>query len=279
MTKSESRGPKSEGNPKSEIRILAALSNFAFRNADFREAAAVRHYMLFSLSALFVIVVCLAGRRLEWWCLGPAAIGCLTLLTRWKHGPPLVLLSLAVLLGLSGRFPRWGLGGWSRSPTPALMDVILCIAVLAYVVGHYRLVALTRSIFPPAPRRSKGGEWPVASGESKRPSFLAPRPSPLATRKANRVTVWEMVFLWLTLLLWGIPRDLWLMLRLVWVCLAVLAAAGIVTGYLRRATATSEESLLYLQDQCWRQTRRAQSSLNRWLTWARLRAQRKKESS
>ncbi|MGH7225715.1 MAG: hypothetical protein ACRELF_21055, partial [Gemmataceae bacterium] len=76
----------------------------------------------------------------------------------------------------------------------------------------------------------------------------------------------------------GMRREAWRVLRLVWAILAGLAITGTVTSYLRLITATSEESLLYLQDQCWRQTRREQSSLNRWLTWARLRAQRKKET-
>jgi len=58
-----------------------------------------------------------------------------------------------------------------------------------------------------------------------------------------------------------------------------LAVAGITASYVRLASATPEESLLYLQDQSWRHTRREQGNLNRWLTWARLRVQRKKESS
>ena len=58
----------------------------------------------------------------------------------------------------------------------------------------------------------------------------------------------------------------------------LLAATGIIVHYRRLTSATTEECLLYLQDQCWRHTRREQSSLNRWLTSARLRAERKKES-
>ena len=41
-------------------------------------------------------------------------------------------------------------------------------------------------------------------------------------------------------------------LRLAWAGLALLAAVGIAVSYLRLTTATPEESLLYLQDQCWR---------------------------
>jgi hypothetical protein len=237
----------------------------------------VRNYMLFCMAALFLVVVCLSERGLEWWCLVPALIGCLTLVTHWVHGPPLVLLSLAGLMGMSNPYTRWSYSGWSSFQTPTLMDLVLCIAVLAYVLGHYRLLGLVRNVLPPDPRCPPG--------------------DPSRRRSADLVTGREMVLLGLALPVWtglalliwvwmmeeetplDIAPDVWRMLRLVWVGLAVLAAAGIAASYLRRTTATPEESLLYLQDQCWRQTRREQSSLNRWLTWARLRAQRKKESS
>jgi hypothetical protein len=75
------------------------------------------------------------------------------------------------------------------------------------------------------------------------------------------------------------PVKVWRTLRIAWLVLAVLATTATVAGYLRWATATPEESLLYLQDQLWRPTRGEQGSLNRWLVWARLRAQRKKERS
>jgi hypothetical protein len=242
---------------------------------ELRSHPAVRNYMLFCLASLFLLVMCLADRGLEWWGLVPALIGCLTLLTHWSHGPPLVLVALAGLLGMSGPPSRWSYSGWSRFQTPTLMDLVLCVAVLAYVLGHYRLLSLLRYIFPADARRPRAGAQ---------------------RRSADLVNAWEMALLgfalpiWVGLAVivwtwmmegvppWGMPRELWRVLRLLWAVLAVLAVTGIVINYLRLATATPEESLLYLQDQCWRHTRREQSCLNRWLTWARLRAQRKKET-
>jgi len=58
-----------------------------------------------------------------------------------------------------------------------------------------------------------------------------------------------------------------------------LAAGSAVLAYARQASATPEEALLYLQDQVWRDTRCEQSRINRWLVWARLRWQRRKERS
>lgn len=245
---------------------------------------AVRNYMLLSLSALFLLVVCLADRGLEWWCLAPALVGCLALLTHWSHGPPLVLLFMTGLFVMANPRSRAVHTDWPRLQTPTLMDLVLCIAVLAYVVGHYRLLSLMRNIFPLDPRRRTSEPW--------------------QRRSVDLVTGREMALLGLMLPLWtGLSFMVWAMelmdlatpparqidatqsldlpreLGFVWAALAVLAAAGTLAGYLRWITATPEEQLVYLQDQCWRLTRREQSSLNRWLTWARLRAQRKKESS
>jgi hypothetical protein len=69
-------------------------------------------------------------------------------------------------------------------------------------------------------------------------------------------------------------RELFRTLRIIWVVLAVVGATVVVAGYLRQAAATPEEALVYMQDVVWRATRREQSHLNRWLAWARLRAQR-----
>ncbi|MHB1426173.1 MAG: hypothetical protein ACYC3I_23665 [Gemmataceae bacterium] len=257
-----------------------------------RDHPSVRNYMLYCFSALFLLVVCLVARGLERWSLLPPLIGCLTLLLHWSHGPPLVLLSLVGLLGARGRLPRDSIAGWLRFQTPTLMDFVLCVAVLVYVVGHYRMLSLTRRIFPPDPRRPRAASEKV--GLSSAEMNRTPRAS--AKRSAGLVTVWELASLWFALPVWAglaaiawmwvmdfsppldLPRELWQVLRLVWGCLTVLTAAGIAASYLRRTTATPEESLLYLQDQCWRLTRREQSNLNRWLTWARLRAQRRKES-
>jgi hypothetical protein len=201
-----------------------------------------------------------------------------------------VLVSLAGLLGVGGPRSRGQFSGWWRFQTPTLMDLVLCIAVLAYVLGHYRLLSLVRSIFPPDPRRrhSDSSQRRAAHLVTGREMALVGLAVPVWTGLALLVWVWMNESdlppaLHLpdipgqTLL--GMPRELWHLVWLLWHGLLVLAVAGIVAGYLRRATATAEESLLYLQDQCWRLTRREQSVLNRWLTWARLRAQRKKEAS
>lgn len=253
------------------------------KRRQLRSHPAVRNYMLFCLAALFLLVVCLADRGLDWWCLVPALIGCLTLLTHWNHGPPLVLLSLAGLLGMPGPRSLHGYPYAARFQAPTLMDLVLCVAVLGYVLGHYRLLSLSRTIFPADSRRQGRQARKLPDGAQR--------------RSADLVTPWEMTLLGIALPVWSglavliwtllmegsppldMPRPLWRVLQIGWTALSVLAITGILAGYLRLTTATPEESLLYLQDQLWRQTRREQSLLNRWLSWMRLRVQRNKEIS
>lgn len=242
-----------------------------------RTHPAVRNYMLICLAALFMLVLCLAERDLEWWSLTPAFIGCLTLLTYWNHGPPLVLLSLAGLLGMARPGPLRFAASWTRLQSPSPMDCLLCLVVLAYVLAHYRLLALVRRIFP---------------GEG-RGLALKDQAEPMPRRAADLVSSHEMVLVATALPLWSgaavlvwiglmdstptlqIPWALWRALQIVWIMLALLAVGGSAVYYRRRSTATPEESLLCLQDELWRHTRREQSLFHRWLAWARRRARRR----
>ena len=71
----------------------------------------------------------------------------------------------------------------------------------------------------------------------------------------------------------------WHVLLLIFLVGLTAAVLGGAAAYLHWATASLVEHLLYLQDQTWRETRREQNRINRFLTWARLRAQRRKEQS
>jgi hypothetical protein len=94
-------------------------------------------------------------------------------------------------------------------------------------------------------------------------------------------------FLWLLLVRVPQPpelplskfRDEWGLLVLCWFLATAGLVGSLVTGYLDRARASPGQNLLYLQDQLWRQTRREQGRLNRWLVAARLRGQRRKEKA
>lgn len=291
MTKSEIR------NPKSEIQKARQPAPVA----DLRSHPAARNYTLLCLSSLFLLVVCLADRRLGWWCLLPALLGSAALIAQWNHGPPLVLASLAGLLLMTGRYRRSYLS-WPREETPAIMDLLMCAALLVYAATHYRLLSLVHRVFPTEPRRPRNmdrGSWIATLKDTIHDSqaTLHKQVEALTRRSADRVSSQEIAFLALASVVWtalsvvawvwlmdqtpklDIPKVLWPALLVGWAVLTVLAVVGAISGYARHSTATPEESLLYLQDQLWRNTRREQGNLNRWLTWARLRAQRKKETS
>ena len=74
-----------------------------------------------------------------------------------------------------------------------------------------------------------------------------------------------------------LPPHWWQALVVIWFSALVLLCAHTFLAYLGRTLAGPEESLLYLQDQLWSATRGEQRRINRWLVWARLRAQRKEE--
>lgn len=274
------RPAPTQGEPGHQVAARQALTR-----QQLRAHPVVFHYMLFCLAALFLMVVCLADRGMEWWCLVPASIGCLALLTNWNFGPPMVLLSLAGLLSITSPRSRGGYAGWPSFLMPTMMEMLLCLAVLAYVVANYRLLSLMRYIFapdlrhvsrrsPPHPSLCRSPEL-VQGWETALLGFALP----VWVGLAVIVWAWLMRGSFENELPWGISRPIWRALQVVWISLAVLAVTGVVASYVRWTKATLEESLLFLQDQCWRQTRREQSNLNRWLTWARLRAQRKKEAS
>ncbi len=73
--------------------------------------------------------------------------------------------------------------------------------------------------------------------------------------------------------------GLWHELLLIFLVGATMAVLWGAAAYLDWATATPEEHLLFLQDLAWRETRLEQNQIHRFLVWARLRAQRRKEQS
>jgi hypothetical protein len=209
-------------------------------------------------------------------------------MANWSAGPPLLVLSVGCLMPIRahGGFSFAGGGGAGRDP---LNDLLLCAGLLAYAAGHYRLQAVLRWVFPPEPRPAPG-----SSRATGRRARAAPAP---AKRSGALVTSSEVPRLAMALPVWcGLAFVLWRLLppdpgqlgglgttrwggwrglALCWLALLGLGAVWAALGYLGRSRATPEESLVYLQDQFWRETVREQGRVQRWLVWARLRRQRR----
>jgi hypothetical protein len=173
---------------------------------------------------------------------------------------------------------------------PAFDDFLIAGAFLLYAAAYYRYLGLERHLFPlDVRKRPYAG---LGSAERRR---LIEEPQ---RRAPETVTLRELGTLGLAVPLWiGGAAALWQLAMpyqpqrydfglVLWSALKVLYLFGIPLLLFRAGIAYSNqcragrgESMMYLQEQLWRETRREQSRLNRWLTWARLRAQRRKENA
>lgn len=308
------------------------------------------HYQTVGFVALVALTMVLLEKGLGGWALFVAAVGVPGIWGPWRPGGIVFLLILTlavgahsrgidlanVLAGVLGRGGsiRGGSGGGRR--VEPLQDLFAAVAVLAYLMAHFRLVSIHKGIFPrdkrkaaPAKRPHIAGGKPQEEGRGGQGQVFSkippPHPQPLSAeyggegriaqhkadnnpdvtssappsvRPAGSIRPMEIGILlaclpvfggFAALFLFGVVRmsnSLILLpevLRppffLLWLTGAVLAAIATVLGYRRRAEAGLEENLLLLQDQLWQQTRREQSRVQRWLAWARLRGQRRKEKS
>jgi uncharacterized protein (DUF58 family) len=277
----------------------------AMSDADVRQADAVRRYLLICLAATLLVVLCLAEKGAVEWSVLPLLIGAVGAVTFWRSAPLWLLISLALVLvlhrlGVSpsgllrGLRARRGFGASAALELADLgpLDLVLCAATLAYLAAHCRLQSLAVAAFPtPAAERGTAAGAPTLRGPRRRPPEASPPAEaagvlltallgPLAGLAAYLLLASagppdDAALRWL-----GLPPEvLWRAAVLVLTGALGVAIAATLLGYLRRSAATPAECYLYLQDQLWRQTRREQSRLARWLTWLRLRRQRREEKS
>jgi hypothetical protein len=255
---------------------------------------AVRNYFAICLGGLALLFLLLLRRDLGLWSCLPVALGLVGAWQRWRLAPLMILIAVIVLLiwheplGDASRYAR-------RLPRVfQLPDWLLSIALLAYAAAHYRLQALTHSIFPtdlrrqPVPRHERGISAQQVNSQENVP------------RQPHPGTGSEIGMLLLALPLCGMAAQLvWRLLpiegfinegpylrRRVWqgmvggwcVMLILFVGHGILR-YLGWQRLTPREARLVVQDTLWQETRREQRRLQYWLAWARLRRKRRKERS
>ncbi len=239
------------------------------------QANAVETYSYICGTALIMIGLILFRRGLFPLALFPVGAGFLGLFFRWRIAPVLVIAITGSCLIRVDRGDG-GLAGQQILPG-AIVDLqtwIICSALLAYVLAHYRLQSLTGAIFP-ADRRALG-----------RPGFknLAERPRSGLTVGASEAATFILTLPFVTfaalLLLRVLPishgqfefRDnIWLTILLLWIIGAIVMLAQAALGYVALRNLKLAEARLYFQDQLWLELRRDLRRLNRWLIWSRLR--------
>jgi hypothetical protein len=205
----------------------------------------------------------------------PFVVGTFAVITRWAAGPALVVITLVIIMMTRSRISARGV---------LEFDLLLSASLMLYVIGQFRLQGLARGLFAEEARDKS--PWKLKDEPVIRYARTPPPGEALWVAVAAAVWAGLGFILWTALARLTRPTGLFVsegerkIARIVFVCwlggmLLALAAAGL--GYLSRRRASPEESLLYLQDQLWRETRHEQDVLNRWLVWRRLRAQRRRE--
>ncbi len=205
-------------------------------------------------------------------------VGLFGVLSRLRLGPILLLLVLAAAqLGKQFAWRRLQLHQVAPLQRIGLNDLVMGIGALAYVLAHYRMQGLMLNIVPRDPRLRVGpGRW------FRGQKVLSHR------RPAGLVTPTEVGWFLLCLPLWVLVAQLlWTVLapprilvglapgpvRIIlgaWlVGLGVFISTALLNLWRRRQSPPAVATLV-LQDILWRETRREQRRLNRWLAWSRL---------
>jgi hypothetical protein len=258
-----------------------------------RNDLAVRTYVLVCLVALLVMMLAQMEMGPDLFALLPVLAGAAGLLMRST------LASLMLLVALGGRIFLYHQTGFGRflgrglgTPRFHLTDLLLCAATLAFVIAHYRLMGLVKNVFPEDPRRRE--KWPpgrlwagvARAPRERRSAHLVGPVEWLVFLVSLPIFVILAQIIWSLLpgrwARWELPYGVWAWTGLVLPVLGLAAAllvAGAFLGYWGRRGMSPEEGQVLLQDVLWKETRREQRRLNRWLAWFRLRRERREEGS
>jgi hypothetical protein len=267
-------------------------------------------YLILCYVGLFVILLALISRNFGTASIIPVLVGVIGLVFQWNSGPVLLLLSLVwvfladslgmtpmsfaaaivsavfgPLLGLHlnpqyRSFPR----ARPRDAVPFL-DLILCLGVIAYCAGHYRLQSIMSLILPIDPRKKD-----PQSKEQLGFWLWRSRPQPVKEmRPKDLVGLKEMAGLILTIpvcaavaeLSWivlmlskggrslDMPGGLWRTILLTWIFGLGLLIAGFFINYFSLKKRLQSELLVANQDILWQETRIEQRRIARLLAWFR----------
>lgn len=157
-------------------------------------------------------------------------------------------------------------------------DLLLCLAVLMYLAGAYRLHAVWFNILPHDVRQARKETTANAA------------PSPLA-RSEGLLTAAELLGMVVALPLFvlaaegcalmlkqrwdlvGLPARWRQVLALAWIIVVVVFVAAHFFRYWRRSQMDGATAALLLQDVLWNETRGEQRQINRWTVWRKLQKQ------
>jgi hypothetical protein len=161
-----------------------------------------------------------------------------------------------------------------------LADLCVGAALLGYAVAQYRLQGIVGHALPPNVRPGrKTAESAVYRRPLERVGLVELAGLLLVLIGAPAAAVLLLAWISQTSPPFGMADRLWRPMLLLWLIGLTAFLASVVLRVVGWLQASPEAHELYLQDVLWQETRREQTRLNRWLTWARLKGQRRKEQS
>jgi hypothetical protein len=195
-------------------------------------------------------------------------IGTLGVLYRLRLSPMFVLIALAVPHLVEQHQSNQLFNPDFRSLRFEVADVLLCIGMLTYVTGHYRLHGLWFGVSPVDARLPAAQQvrTDASMTEAELLGLILPIPAfALVAQLAALVLRQHWTLLELT------PR--WTQfLVLSWTLLLVMFLAAHGFRYWRRLQMDRFTAQLMLQDILWQQTRGEQRRIQRWIVWKKLMA-------
>ncbi len=263
---------------------------------------AVRNYMFAGLSSLAMIFLILFQQGSDLGGLLVVVVGVAGLLLRWLPTPLFVLLLLTYFMVFPFGIPgeafenRWEI----EEGRFRLTDILMALAVLVYVVSHYRIIGIVQQVvaYEGAVRRN---DEPA----TRRPAALV-APSELGVvllLAAGLVILGQLVwwivnsveitptntfpFSWVgegrslrrTEPSAGLPPGTTRFMALVGLGAFSVLIGRLVFGYWRLRTMGAAEGGMILLDDGWSETKRERSRLETWRIWGRRRANAQAEAA
>lgn len=238
------------------------------------------HYQILAAAGLTLILLAQLDQILG--ALLVVCVGLFGLVGKMRAAPLFVLIAFAASK-IGNAWARYG--SFNQDTFRPLLDpndLLAAIGLVAYIAAHFRLQSLSIHILPVDPRQRQ--EQPLAKGRWGHGRFV-----PVQQKRDRRLlTAHEIARFVLALPFWAlIGQALWLiivrpwtpsvlpdrvhrLITLAWLLIVGTLIAGTIFAQWRRRQMDRAAAQGYLQDTLWRETRREQRRIFRWLTWRRL---------
>ncbi len=252
--------------------------------------AAALNYLIMTGTGLVIYGMIMFGKGNDAGALIAILLAIPGILARWTISPILVLLLtvymmidpgfLCIVSRFSGTrwFPPRVDGGFS------IEDMMLATALLAYVIGHFRLTAIIHQSMPDDPtiRRDRDPANPPRRPAEMIPQSELPRTLMVAVGCVAAGQIVWLLILWVDRI--GRPGDAQLttgtsrFLLVAWLSGLSLMLVSAALIYLRSARMTRTEAALVLRDEFFQENRRETDRLQRWRKWYKERVAKRRRS-